>query len=260
MTTRLDNTGELSPLKRAVIKIEELQAKLQSLENARREPLAIIGVACRFPNGSNTPEAFWEMLRNGVDAVGEVPADRWDVDRFYDAQPGKPGKMYTRQGGFLSDIDGFEPQLFGIAPREAAGMDPQQRLLLEVTWEALESAGQAPDRLSGSRTGVFAGVCTADYAHLYLKHGDPGVLDAYFGSGTAHSIVSGRLSYVFGLQGPSVTIDTACSSSLVALHLACQSLRSGEIEMAVAGGEHRCAVPGQHDVGRRPLQDVRRDR
>jgi acyl transferase domain-containing protein/2-polyprenyl-3-methyl-5-hydroxy-6-metoxy-1,4-benzoquinol methylase len=226
----------LSVVKQAYLKIEELQARLDAAEQAKREPIAIVGMACRFPGGSHDPESFWQFLREGKDAIREIPADRWDVDAFYHPDPGTPGKMYTRNGGFLDRVDLFDPQFFGIAPREAIGMDPQQRLLLEVTWEALERSGISPDRLSGTRTGVFVGLCTNDYADLQLRALDVTKLDSYHASGIAHSIASGRLSYVLGLQGPSMTLDTACSSSLVAVHLACQSLKGRECNMALAAG------------------------
>ena len=228
--------SQLSPLKQAFLKLEEMHAKLTSMEQEKKEPVAVIGLACRFPGGADDPELFWRLLREGRDAVREIPPDRWDIDAYYDPDPGTPGKMYSRCGAFLDQVDQFDPQFFGIAPREALGMDPQQRLLLEVTWEALESAGQAPDKLSGSRTGVFMGLCTSDYADLQISSNDLTKLDAYHASGIAHSIASGRLSYVLGLQGPCVTLDTACSSSLVAVHLACQSLRWRECQMALAGG------------------------
>jgi acyl transferase domain-containing protein/ubiquinone/menaquinone biosynthesis C-methylase UbiE/acyl carrier protein len=226
----------LSTVKLAYLKLEELQARHDAAEQAKREPIAIIGMACRFPGESHDPETFWRFLREGRDAIREIPADRWDIDAFFDSNPGTPGKMYTRNGAFLDCVDRFDAQFFGIAPREAIGMDPQQRLLLEVTWEALERAGLPPDKLSGSRTGVFVGLCTSDYANLQVRSLDVTKLDAYHASGIAHSIASGRLSYVLGLQGPCITLDTACSSSLVAVHLACQSLRQRECHLALAGG------------------------
>ena len=155
----------------------------------------------------------------------------------------KPGKMYVRRGAFLRRVDEFDPQFFGISPREAVKMDPQQRLLLEVCWEALENAGVAPDRLTGSRTGVFVGMCKSDYRQILARAEDPNRYDTYYASGTAYSIASGRLSYILGLQGPSITVDTACSSSLVALHLACQSLRDGESAMALAAGVNLILSP-----------------
>lgn len=228
--------SELSPLKKALLKLEEMQTKLESIERSKSEPIAIIGMGCRVPGGADTPDAFWRLLRNGLDAVSEIPTTRWNAEEYYDARPGTPGKIITRWGGFLEGIDLFDPQFFGIAPREAIGMDPQQRLLLEVSWEALENAGEAPDKLTGTQAGVFIGACKSDYLLLQVKRSNPALYDVYFASGNAHSIMSGRLSYVLGLQGPSITIDTACSSSLVAVHLACQSLRSRECQMALAGG------------------------
>jgi acyl transferase domain-containing protein/NADPH:quinone reductase-like Zn-dependent oxidoreductase/SAM-dependent methyltransferase/acyl carrier protein len=237
------NQSPLSPIKQAYLKLHEMQTRLEATEEAKREPVAIVGMACRFPGGNNDPESFWQFLRSGGDAVREVPKDRWDVDAFYDPNPGTPGKMYTRNGAFLDRVDLFDPQFFGIAPREAIRMDPQHRLLLEVAWEALERSGIAPDSLSGSRTGVFAGVCTSDYSDLQSRKLDLTKLDAYHASGIAHSMASGRLSYVLGLQGPSMTIDTACSSSLVAVHLACQSLRRDECRLALAAGVNVMLTP-----------------
>jgi acyl transferase domain-containing protein/surfactin synthase thioesterase subunit len=197
------------------------------------EPVAIIGIGCRFP-GAENPEEFWQLLRDGVDAIAEVPPDRWDIDAFYDPNPSTPGKMNTRWGGFLQQVDQFDPQFFGIAPREAMYMDPQQRLLLEVAWEAIEHAGQVPEQLARSSTGVFIGISSNDYPQLL--HGGPDAINAYMGTGNAFSIVANRLSYLFDFRGPSLAIDTACSSSLVAVHLACQSLRTGESNLALAGG------------------------
>ena len=192
---------------------------------AADEPIAIIGIGCRFP-GADGPAAFWRLLRDGVDAIAEIPSDRWNVDAS--------GPATTRWGGFLDQVDEFDPQFFGISPREAARMDPQQRLLLEVAWEALEDAGQVPEQLAGSRTGVFIGVSTYDYGHFQLGH--PDHIDAYTGTGSAMSIAANRLSYFYDFRGPSMAIDTACSSSLVAVHLACRSLRDGECTLALVGG------------------------
>lgn len=207
------------------------------------EPIAIIGMGCRFP-GAPDPKSFWRMLREGTDAIGEIPPDRWDADAFYDADPLAPGKMNTRWGGFLRGVYDFDPSFFGISPREAAWMDPQQRMLLEVAWEALESAGQTRERLAGSCTGVYVGATANDYGFL-LSHPEvvEGLSQAYLGTGISINVLSGRLSYVFDLQGPSLTLDTACSSSLVAVHLACQSLRAGESTMALAGGVHLILAP-----------------
>ena len=236
-------TTELSPLKRALIALDQMQAKLDAAGQARREPIAIVGMACRFPGAANDPEAFWQLLVDGREAVTDVPAERWDIDSLYDPDPDMPGKMSTRRAGFIDDITGFDPLLFGVSPREATSMDPQQRLLLEVGWEALENAGIAPDSLAGSRTGVFIGMTTSDYSIVQKEASGIAGLDSYYTTGIAHSIASGRLSYVLGLQGPSITIDTACSSSLVAVHLAVQSLRAGDSRLALAGGVNLILSP-----------------
>jgi acyl transferase domain-containing protein len=197
------------------------------------EPIAIIGICCRFP-GAKDPESFWQLLRNGVDAITQVPKERWDIDEFYDPEPGTPGKMSTRWGGFLEQVDQFEPSFFGISPREVERMDPQQRLVLEVAWESLENAGIAPSKLSGSQTGVFIALGNYDYCRLLTK--DLSLVNAYDGTGNTLSIAANRLSYILNLRGPSVLIETACSSSMVALHFACQSLQSGETNMCLVGG------------------------
>ncbi|GMV92676.1 MAG: hypothetical protein AMXMBFR82_24540 [Candidatus Hydrogenedentota bacterium] len=197
------------------------------------EPVAIVGIGCRFP-GADGPGEFWSLLTNGADAVADVPADRWDNDAYYDPTPGTPGKMYTTKGGFLDRVDLFDANFFGISPREAARMDPQQRLVLEIAWAALENANIAPDTLSGSATGVFMGISANDYARV--QNSNPELIDAYAGTGNAHSLAANRLSYFLDLRGPSFAIDTACSSSLVAVHQAVQSLRAGECTLALAGG------------------------
>ena len=225
----------LSPLKRAFLALEDAQARLAAFEAAAREPIAVIGVGCRVP-GADNPAAFWNLLREGRDAVGPIPRERFDIDAFFDTDAEASGRIAVREAGFLGPIDSFDAGFFGISPREARGMDPQQRLLLEVAWEALEHAGQAPDRLSASATGVYVGQASSDYMALMHKSGDSALLDAHFTSGVAHSVTSGRVSYLLGLQGPSLTVDTACSSSLVAVHLACQALRARECRMALAGG------------------------
>src|SRR5262245_22177132 len=204
-----------------------------------REPIAVIGLGCRFP-GAENPDAFWKLLHEGVDAVAEVPPDRWDVNAYYDPDPDAPGKMYTRRSGFLGPVDKFDAGFFGIAPREAVQMDPQHRLLLEVAWEALEHAGQAPRSVAGTQTGVFIGICSNDYGTMSRRSEK---FDAYVPMGNSFSMAAGRLSYLLGLQGPSMAMDTACSSSLVSLHLACQSLRSGECRMALAGGVNLILTP-----------------
>ncbi|HET7153785.1 MAG TPA: type I polyketide synthase, partial [Hyphomicrobiaceae bacterium] len=205
------------------------------------EPIAITGVGCRFPGGADTLDSYWNLLRNGVDAITEVPGDRWDLSSLYHADPSAPGKMYTRYGAFLPRVDEFDAQFFGISPREATQMDPQQRFLLEVAWEALESAGQPPHRMAGSQTGVFLGISTNDYAAM--RESSLVDIDPYTGTGSAFSVAAGRLSYVLGLHGPNVAVDTACSSALVAVHLACQSLRSGECGLALAGGVNLILTP-----------------
>jgi len=204
------------------------------------DAIAIIGLGCRFP-GANNPESFWQMLHEGRDGITEVPIERWNAGTYYDPEQAVPGKMNTRWGGFLSHVDLFDPYFFGISPREAERMDPQQRLLLEVAWETLEHAGQSPDRLAGSQTGVFVGISGNDYSRWIYD--DPESLDAYTGTGNSHSIAANRLSYVLDLRGPSVAIDTACSSSLVSVHLACQSIRNGECDMALAGGVNLILTP-----------------
>jgi myxalamid-type polyketide synthase MxaE and MxaD len=211
-----------------------------AVQHSASEPIAIIGLACRFP-GAESPEAFWQLLRAGLDAISEVPAQRWPSRAFYDPNPATPGKMNTRWGGFLRQVDQFDAQFFGIAPREAERMDPQQRLLLELIWEALEDAGQPPDQLTGSSTGVFVGISSSDYSRLQFD--DLASIDAYAGTGNAHSIAANRVSNLLDLRGPSVAIDTACSSSLVAVHLACQSLRAGECGLALAGGVNVILFP-----------------
>ncbi|HEY9648697.1 MAG TPA: beta-ketoacyl synthase N-terminal-like domain-containing protein, partial [Chroococcidiopsis sp.] len=203
------------------------------------EPIAIIGIGCRFP-GADSPSAFWELLRQGQDAITEVPKSRWDIQQFYDPDLSQPGKANTRWGGFLEAIDQFDPLFFGIAPREAPTMDPQQRLLLEVAWEAFEDAGLVPERLRGSHTGVYIGIGTHDYSIRLWQHP---VSDPYATTGTGNCIAANRISYLFDLKGPSLAVDTACSSSLVAVHLACQSLWSGESTLALAGGVNVLLLP-----------------
>jgi len=207
------------------------------------EPLAVIGLGCRLPGGADTPEAFWRLLRDGVDAITEVPSERWDAAGLYDPDYAVPGKMNSRWGGFLRGVDRFDAGFFGISPREAARMDPQQRLLLEVAWEALEDAGQPLEKVSGSAAGVFVGIHSQSSEYCWLQIADRGRIDTYTGTGTAHSIVANRLSYLLDLRGPSVAVDTACSSSLVAVHLACQSLRSRECDLALAGGVNLVLSP-----------------
>jgi len=200
------------------------------------EPLAIIGIGCRFPGGADSPEAFWKMLCAGTDAIREIPSDRWNIAAHYDPVPGRAGKSISMWGGFIENIDKFDPGLFGISAREADGIDPQQRLLLEASWEAFEDGGQTFDKIRGSRTGVFVGISTTDYATLQNACGGRNVEDIYSATGSTFSIAANRISYCFDLRGPSMAIDTACSSSLTACHIACQSLWRGDCEMAVVAG------------------------
>ncbi len=222
-------------LKRSLQALDQMKAKLAAAEAARNEPIAIIGMACRFA-GVATPDDCWSMLRDGRDMVTEVPADRWDVDAYYDPDPDAVGKSYTRWGSFLSDVKSFDADFFGISRREAMSLDPHQRLLLELAWEALESAGVAPSSLAGTQTAVHVGMASHDYGHLQSDSGMAFNGGPYMASGFAHSMASGRLAYVLGLHGPATSIDTACSSSMVAVHTAVQNLRNSEADMAIAAG------------------------
>ncbi len=231
-----------SPARLALL-CTELQAKLEAVGAAAAEPIAVVGMACRFPGGAVDPESYWNLLEHGVDAVSEIPRDRWDVDAYYDPDPEAPGKMYCRRGGFLDNVDGFDPQFFNISPREAVSLDPQHRLLLEVAWEALESSGHSPSDVRGSLTGVFIGIGADDYAKLQVRSAPAESVTAYTGTGNAYCYGAGRVSFFLGAQGPSFPVDTACSSSLVAAHLGCQSLRLRECNLAIVGGVHLMLSP-----------------
>jgi acyl transferase domain-containing protein len=243
MTTE-SGAEQLTPIKRALLEIRDLRSRLQQAENRYREPVAIVGIGLRLPGGASDLSSFWQLLVDGKDVISEVPADRWDRDAYFDPNPDRPGKMNVRNGGFVDGVDQFDAEFFGISPREAASMDPQQRLLLEVSWEALEHAGESPASLADSQTAVFIGVANGDYLRMLYSNQEE--IDTYAASGNGFSLASGRLSYLLGAHGPSVTIDTACSSSLVALHLACQSLRVGECNIALAGGVNLILAPELH--------------
>jgi acyl transferase domain-containing protein/acyl carrier protein len=239
-----DGAPELSPIKRAYLALERLQAKCRALEQARCEPIAVVGMACRLPGGADSPDAYWRLLRAGTDAVCDVPAGRWDIGAYYDPDPSAAGKMSTRLGGYLREpVDLFDPQFFGISPREAECIDPQHRLLLEVGWEALEHAAQIEDRLAGSPTGVFVGITSHDYSDWHFPSRDLRQVGTHMITGNSHNAAAGRLSYCFGFHGPALAVDTACSSSLVAIHLACRSLLQDECRRALAGGVNLILSP-----------------
>lgn len=236
-------TNNATLMKEALLQLRDMKTRLNELEGARTEPIAIIGMGCRFPGGADNLERFWRLLRTGTDAITRIPSDRWDVDAYYDPDPDAPGKMYTRSGGFLQSVDAFDAHFFDISPREAASLDPQQRLILEVSWEALENANLPAERLFGSRTGIFMGIGSFDYVTLQTRTNDPREISTYFATGGSLCVASGRVSHFLGLTGPCLSIDTACSSSLVAAHQAVESLRRKECDMALAGGVNALLAP-----------------
>ncbi len=258
MTNNAETEQQVFSSQQVLQTIKEMRNRLEAVNKEKTEPIAIVGVGCRFPGNANDPASFWHLLHEGIDAVGEVPSGRWDVDAYYDPNPGTPGKTYTKQGGYIQQVDQFDPLFFGISPREAVSLDPQQRLLLEVTWEALENAGIAPTNLRNSKTGVYVGICTDDYGQRGMSWENLPLMDSHSGTGNARSMAVGRLSHLLGLQGPNIQLDTACSSSLVTVHLACQSLRSKESNLAIAGGVNLILWPVS-TIGRCQLKAIAPD-
>lgn len=233
-------SGTAETLRRALRTIADLKQRLAQAQQATKAPIAVTGLACRFP-GADGPEAYWRLLSSAGSGIVDIPDERWPVDQYYAEQPGKPGRTTARRLGLVTDLERFDHRFFGIGADEAADMDPQQRLALEQAWLALEDAGIDPTRLAGTRTGVFTAVCTYDFALSRFR--DPSGISPHSSIGTAHGAVAGRISYTLGLAGPSISVDTACSSSLVALHLACRSLRDGECDLALVGGVNALVSP-----------------
>ncbi|MGO1117060.1 type I polyketide synthase [Rhodovibrionaceae bacterium A322] len=230
-----------SPLKQALAAIDRLQAQVKTLQNAQKESIAIVGLGLRLPGGVGSAEQLWDVLLAGKDAVGPVPANRWDGEALFDPDPDSVGKLAMRAGAFLEDVEGFDAAFFGLTADEAAMLDPQQRLVLEVAWRALEDAGIAPDSLAGSATGVYLGIAASDWREM--AHSDPAGMTAFSETGGSHSVAAGRLSYLLDLKGPAISVDTACSSSLVAVHQAVRALRAGDCDLALAGGVSLMLTP-----------------
>ena len=227
----MNHSDEEKILQDSLIRIKELKKELYTI---KQEPIAIIGLGCRFPGGADNPAAYWQLLKNHQNAVTEIPKNRWDVDAYYSADNSSVGKSYARHGAFLKDgVDKFDPLFFNISPIEAPMIDPRQRLLLEVVWESLEDANLVPEEIKNSSTSLFIGISGNEWGELLHEQTDN---EAQKAAGISLSMLSGRISHFFGLKGPSVVLDTACSGSLVAVHQACQSLRSGESNLALAGG------------------------
>ena len=240
-----------TPDRRAIItealhKIDDLTARLEIAEKASTEPIAVVGMGCRLPGGIDSPEEFWDLLRDGRSGIVKVPTERWDADALFTEDHTVPGTICNREGGFLSgwQPDEFDAEFFSIPPREAAAMDPQQRLFIEVAWEALEDAGIPPHTIRGTQTSVFVGVTAYDYMLTLSASMRPEELDAYVLTGNSANFAAGRTAYLLGARGPAVVLDTACSSSLVAIHLACQSLRGRESDTALVGGTNLLLSPG----------------
>lgn len=241
--TPQENSNYKDLMKNALLEIKKLRSELAQSKETGTEPIAIIGMECRFPGKGVDLNGFWELLKNGEDTITEVPTSRWNMKDFYDPNPETAGKTYTKHGSFLNSVNEFDPLFFGISPREAESMDPQQRILLEVAWQALCNANQNPKALKGTKTGVFVGISTNEYGRYFLEQQKLDNIDVYFTTGNALNASAGRLSYILGLQGPSMAIDTACSSSLVAIHNACQSLRLQESKMAIVAGSNLMLGP-----------------